>query len=319
MEKPDFPFGGWMMFSTDAEERHKASAGGAVSQITRYLLDTKNAGTALGFQFDNRAGCFRPQWIYAPEEVKPVGSIYHEIKVTRFLKESIDRLKPPLVMVALPCQVKSIQAICRQNDIPVFVIALVCSGQLSMEATSDLFRRVAPGREIAHYRYRGNGWPSGIQILCADGQHIFLKNNCSPWMDLFHATVYNLKKCFSCKDTFGMQSDITIGDPWLPRYVQKETEGVSMCMPRNRRAAGLLERMLAEKRLALKEIISSEEVVASQRGTIEKKAIYRSYPKSIALLRRLYRHPLYFNMVFMKNLQRHTRLHRKCMNLLKMI
>ena len=316
-EKHDFADGGWMLCATDASRRHSASAGGAVTELTRFLLEKGEVRTALGFIYETASVSYTPKWVYSAAEVISVGSIYHEIPLIKFLRHSLDAIRPPLFVVALPCQVGAIRVVCKKAEIPVYVVALVCSGQLRLEATRELFRRVTGNRSIAQYRYRGGGWPSGVRINCDDGQEMFVPNNSSIWSDIFHSAVFNLPRCFSCRDTFGIGADMTVGDPWLPRYVQNETEGISMCIPQNHWAVSTLRQMLDQGLFELKEIIPSWEVVASQRGTLEKKAIYRAYPTMISILRSLYRQSWYMKWVFDRNLGIHIRFHQKCINLFK--
>lgn len=317
VERPDFPNGGWMLYCADFSRRHEGSAGGVVTELTRFLLEQQKVKTALGFDYDTEAACFSPKWMYSPEEVFTAGSIYHEIALIKFLYRSIDAVVPPLLITTLPCQVAPVRAICKKFGIPVHIVSLVCSGQLTLDATKDLFRRVANGRQVIRYRYRGGGWPSGVRIQCSDGEEIFLENNSSIWTDIFHSAVFNLSRCFKCKDTFGMKADVTIGDPWLPRYVQNETEGVSMCIPHNLWATELIDWMMSEKRLALQEIINSEEILRSQQGTLEKKAVYRSYPKTISFLVSLYKSSIYQRFVYKRNIKRHLWFHKKYMAWLK--
>jgi coenzyme F420-reducing hydrogenase beta subunit len=316
-ERPDFPYGGWMLYSTYTKRRHEGSAGGVVTELTRFLLEKSEVQTALGFTYETSSASYTPKWVYSAAEVMSVGSIYHEIPLIKFLRHSLDEIRPPLLVIALPCQVGAVRAVCKKAGIPVYVVALVCSGQLRIEATRELFRRVTGGRPVAQYRYRGGGWPSGVRIECGDGQDIYVANQNSIWSDIFHSTAFNLPRCFSCRDTFGIGADMTVGDPWLPRYVQNETEGVSMCIPQTRWAVSILRQMLEQGLLELKEIIPSWEVSASQRGTLEKKAIYRAYPTMILILRSLYRQSWYMKWVFERNLRTHIRFHRKCMNLFK--
>jgi coenzyme F420-reducing hydrogenase beta subunit len=306
-----------MLHSADADRRHSASAGGVVTELARYMLEKNTAQTALGFAYQKTQHCYVPKWLYCAEEVVSVGSIYHEVPVVRFLRENLSGVRPPLVMLVLPCQVRVVRNICKKAGISVFVISLVCSGQLTLEATHELFRRVIKGKQVEQYRYRGGGWPSGVTIKCSDGEEIFLSNNHSIWTNIFHSGVYNLPRCFSCKDTFGIGADITVGDPWLPRYINNESEGLSMCIPQTSLAILTLDRMLDYQRLMLREKISSQEVLESQRGTLEKKAIYRLYPNWINKLRALYRHPLYRSLVFHRHIGTHLWFHWKCMNLLR--
>jgi coenzyme F420-reducing hydrogenase beta subunit len=313
----DFPNGGWMLYSSDPVRRNKGSAGGAVTELTRYLIEKGVVRTALSFSYKKESACFTPKWVYSVEKVVSIGSIYHEIQLVRFLRQTLEEVRPPLLIVALPCQVMAVRAICEKAGILVFVISLVCSGQLMLDATRELFRRVTNSREIVKYQYRGGGWPSGVRISYSDGGELFLENNHSIWSDIFHSGMFNLPGCFKCRDTFGIGADMTVGDPWLPRYVKSETEGVSMCIPHTQWAVSIIKDILDCGRLEIKEVVPSQEVLESQKGTLEKKALYLAHPRCISLLRSLYRQPFYKKWIFSKNISVHLRFNRKCMQLLR--
>jgi coenzyme F420-reducing hydrogenase beta subunit len=315
-EVHDFPNGGWMLHSNDTVRRNQGASGGVVTELTRYLLDESLVRTALGFAFHKTMVRFVPKWVYTAEEVVSVGSIYHEVPLVQFMRRNLDGVHPPLLIVALPCQVKAVRALCEKAKIPVHVISLVCSGQMTLDATRELVRRVADGRQVVHYQYRGGGWPGGVRVKYSDGSESFVDNNRSLWADIFHAGVFNLSRCFRCKDTFGIQADMTVGDPWLPRYIEGETLGVSMCIPHTRCAITIMNDMLERKRLVLREIVSSPEVVESQRGTIKKKAVYLAHPRWVSMLRALYRRPWYVKRAFSQHLGVHLWFHRLCMHLL---
>ena len=187
--------------------KHAGSAGGVVTELTPICSPEEPSFARRLVLIIRRTlpALLRSGYIRLKKSVQ-VGSIYHGIRLVRFLRDTLGEVRPPLLVVALPCQVgEAIGSVCDKAGFPVFVISLVCSGQLSLDTRKGIFRRVADGRGISGYRYRGGGWPSGVRITCEGGDEIFLDNNRSIWTDIFHSAVFNLPGCFKCRDTFGME------------------------------------------------------------------------------------------------------------------
>ena len=282
----------YVLSSTDHSVRFHGSSGGFVTAFARYLFRTEKIRSAICFDYQGRA-LFAPRIAFSADEYVQSGSIYHEIPLVRFLQESVSRLRSPVLVTCLPCQCRPIRQFLEANHISSILVALVCSGQLSKQATYDFLAKHGIDLDrVAALRYRGEGWPSGITVTMTDGRRHFFHNLDSDWKCFFHSGIYNLKRCLGCPDTYGRFGDLCVADPWLEPYVKSETIGCSVvCVP-DSPWTDILEEMVNTGSLHLHARLSVTELVRCQFWTVAKKASYRRYgPLRWAI--RVFRSPVY--------------------------
>lgn len=292
MENPEFNYPPRVLASSNKEIRYKGSSGGVITHIIKYLFDSNKVNSAINFRFSG-IELFEPKLIFSYEEYEHTGSIYHEINIYKFLKENINNIKSPIVITCLPCQVFTIKRLLKKNNIESFIISLVCSSQLEKEATYYFLEKnnIEIGK-VSDFRYRGNGWPSGIQIKTEDKEYFF-HNNDSNWKYLFHSQIFTLNRCFSCKDTFGLNADFSIADPWLERYIKKDKIGSSIVVSHTEKAEQVILDAMGEGILDVIELLDQKEVILSQEYTLQKKYIILKYKKFFKKIIKLFRTKIY--------------------------
>lgn len=212
-------------YSTNIDTRYKATSGGVGSSIIKYLFNYGFIQTAITFDYNSETLQYIPKLIYRYEEYKITGSIYHEINLIKFIKENIHQIKGGFACFVLPCQARPIRSILTKLGIPCFLIGLTCSSQQSIDATFYLLKRLNINpKEVNNIQYRGNGWPSGVQIQKKDNTITSVPNNNSIWSQIFHSKLFILKRCFKCQNTLNTYSDIALADPWLKEYQEEKQE-----------------------------------------------------------------------------------------------
>lgn len=92
-------------------------------------------------------------------------------------------------------------------------------------------------------QYRGNGWPSGIQIQLKNGTKIYKENYTEPWITIHQSWLYRPEKCFFCKRDTGRNADISLADPWLDEYRKNDTIGNTMIIMTSDSGRSVLESM----------------------------------------------------------------------------
>lgn len=279
-------------YAADPTVRHAATSGGVGSTIIRYLLESGAVAAAVSFTFDPHTLRYRPHIVTSAADYASVGSIYHEVDLLGFLRELAGSLRGPLVCTCLPCQTKAVRSLLSRHGIGCFLIELTCSSQQSFAATDYLLRRlhVAP-RDVALIRYRGNGWPGGIQISLRDGRQKFVGNIGSLWTKIFHSRLFCMPRCFSCPPAFGGPADVVLADPWrIDPPVP--SEGRTLFAVRSPQGARLMEELRA-KGLVRVEPMSPDSLAYSQEGTLRLKAAYARHRHCVRWLRRLCTHPAY--------------------------
>ena len=276
----------------DGSCQFMASSGGIVSGLIKYLFETGKIKNAISYEFD-ASNLYAPKLISSFKEYRIVGSIYHEVDLINFIKDSLSCLSGPLAVVCLPCQVKAIRYLLKEGGVTGSIIALTCSAQLSKDATYYMYDRLKIKKtDVLSLRYRGNGWPSGVQIETTSRRH-FLPNRPSLWFDIFHSHIFTLRRCFWCRDTFGINADITVADPWLRHYMEKDTIGHTLVLVHNTKGALIVEDSIRQGYLECIEEIDVGQVVASQKATLDRKMVFRDHQILFRFLSVIFKSRLY--------------------------
>lgn len=312
-------------YSTDKTIRHRATSGGVGSALVKYLLDNKIVQYALSFNYDSEHISYVPVLISSFSEYNICGSIYQEMNLISEVKNLLNSailIPTPkgasvqvgggkIVLFALPCQARALRAICEKAGFKPIIIGLTCSSQQSHEATSYLLSRIGvEENNVSYLQYRGNGWPSGIQIKTNDGKDYFVKNNDSIWMEIFHSRLFIQPRCFGCRNTLNDFADIVLADPWLPEYVKNEKEGQTLFATYTAIGEELVSSALQNKYIEANEV-SNELLFKSQNVTIQRKEAYNSHPTVRNWIRKIFLSNIYKRFVKNRYLFRlHCRL--KC-------
>ena len=306
MEHPHFAGTPFAAYSTDERVRYAATSGGVVSSLVRHLLSTGRVTAALSFEQPKPLD-YTPVLIRSWDEYRQAGSIYQEVQILPFLKTQEYRAGDVLLLTCLPCQARAARRILTLKNVDSIIISLTCSSQLTPEATAFLLQKlgIQPG-DVHTFRYRGNGWPSGVAIGTETGQTT-VPNFPSVWSEIFHSEIFSLRRCRSCSDTFGVGADITVADPWLPRYLDSETRGVTLVAAQSDVGSEVLASAVANGVVATIEDLSVEEFVRAQRTTLIKKHVRRRHPRLFKALHLLIRTPFYKNVIFTRYYAAHTR------------
>ena len=218
-------------FSKNADDRFKASSGGVGTAIMRYLLSQPEYGTGITFVFDANLCMYVPKMIYSEKEINVCGSVYQDIDLLRFFKDNLENIKGGIVLSCGPCQVAPIRAMLSRKGIKNFIISYCCSGQTTVQGTLCYYKFLGINKDdVVNMQYRGNGWPSGIQIWLKNGSVIKKDNWTEPWSTIHQSNIFKPKRCLFCKLDLGKQADINLADPWLEKYKQNEKVGATLCI-----------------------------------------------------------------------------------------
>ncbi len=257
--------------STDNDIRFRSSSGGVGTAIIKYLLDKKEYGTAMTFVFNKSQCRYEPKLIYDYVDYNNCGSIYQDTDTINFIKDNIQLIQNGIIITCLPCQVKPIKSILTRNGIRHFIISLCCSGQTTVQGTWLYYSLLGIRKEdVDNIQYRGNGWPSGIQIRLNNGDIIKMDNYTYPWTLMHRSMLFRPKRCLSCTIKTSSDADVSLADPWLKDYLEKDHVGhsVVLCSENGDR---LLQQMIQEQRLFLS-VVDESVYISSQLGTIQSKA-----------------------------------------------
>ena len=162
-----------------------------------------------------------------------------------------------------------------KEGIPCFIISFCCSGQTTIEGTWKYYELLGIKKEdVVNMQYRGNGWPSGIQIWLKDGTKIYHDNYTNPWKAIHTSWLYRPQRCFFCTFDTSYTADISLADPWLENYKRYDNEGNTLFVINT----ALGQKTI--KQLKTSDIISYEEISSD---------IYRTAQEN-NLLKKIYVH-----------------------------
>lgn len=286
-------------YSSDPQIRYKATSGGVGTAIVKFLLDNKMVDYALTFYYDNSTKLYSPKLIDSFDKYIITGSVYQEIDMKPFYKNVFSKVNTnkKIVVFALPCQTPFIRYLAKKWSISVVIIGLTCSSQQKIEATQYLFKRINVNiDDVKDYKYRGNGWPSGVQIKTLGGKDYFIPNNNSIWTSIFHSRLFIPHRCFKCQDTLNKGCDIILADPWLPDCIKEEKIGKSLFMSYTKVGQGIIDFIL-QNNLIEASLLSQDLLSQSQWSTIVRKKGYRMHPKKRDLLMNLVSNKVYRKFV----------------------
>ena len=169
--------------------------------------------------------------IYSEKDINVCGSVYQDIDMIRFVKDNLANIKDGIVLSCGPCQVAPIRAMLNRAGKKNFIISYCCSGQTTVDGTWCYYKFLGINKEdVVNMQYRGNGWPSGIQIWLKDGSIVKKDNWTEPWITIHQSNIFKPKRCLFCKMDLGKQADINLADPWLEKYKQNEKIGATLCV-----------------------------------------------------------------------------------------
>ncbi len=299
--------------SKDENVRYKASSGGIGTVFIKYLL-LHGFGTALTFVFDKMSCAYIPKFVYKFEDYNICGSIYQDIDIYSFVKKNVDKIHSGIVITCMPCQVKAIRSFLNKNGINCFIISFACSGQTLLEGTWLYYRFLKISRsEILKMQYRGNGWPSGIQIELSNGKKIFKENYHYPWSLIHGSKLFRPQRCFKCQEVISYNSDVSLADPWLEEYSDTDKIGNTLFIINTPLAFELLSLLDEMNWIYLKRSTKEDYLLSQHPNVIAKKNVASKY-KYVSLLSRICNCKLYREVASLSPIT--LKLHIKFMHLL---
>lgn len=89
-----------------------------------------------------------------------------------------------------------------------------------------------------------------------------------------------------CKDTLNQHSDIALADPWLKEYISSEKIGMTLATCFSETGNRILTQAQNDNYIHANEI-SWQQVILSQKSTLDRKESYRHHPDRIKFFRQL--------------------------------
>ncbi len=231
---------GW---STDEKLRFRSAAGGAMTALGCYLLESGKVDAVVHV----RASAESPMETDAlvsrtPEEVRsgvlsrygPAAPLRH---VMALLDEGIR-----FAVLAKPCDVAAIRNLTRvdprvETQVP-YLITIFCGGVPTLQTAKRIagYHGVAAD-EVSVFRWRGNGWPGPTHVETHDGR-VFDLTYDEVWYDERVPWSYDIQfRCKICPDAIGELADVSCPDAWVMvdgKPIHEEAPGANLFIARTR-------------------------------------------------------------------------------------
>jgi len=237
---------GW---STDPELRFRSAAGGALTGLGCYLLETGEVDAVVHVRastenpFETDALVSR-----TPEEVRSgAQSRYGPAAPLRHVMDLLDQ-GLTFAVLAKPCDIAAIRNLAKvdarvDEQVP-YLITIFCGGVPTLQTAKKIagYHGVR-AEEVSVFRWRGDGWPGPTHVETHDGRVFDLTydfvwfNERVPWS-------YDIQfRCKICPDAIGELADVSCPDSWVMRdgqAIHEEDEGANLFIARTRQGEKLV-------------------------------------------------------------------------------
>ena len=252
-------------WSREPAVRHHAAAGGTLTGLGRYLLDSGEVSAILHVRASPRTPWLSEALVSrtADDVYSGAQSRYGPSAPLVHVKTLLDAGEP-FAVIAKPCDISAVRALARIDprvDRQVkYLLTNFCGGVFNAHVARAMIRfHGVEESEVETFRYRGEGWPGPLRVQTRDGRHFDLSYQNAykdrPWG-------YDMQfRCKICPDGVGEVADISVPDAWILRDgkpVYDEAPGVNVAVVRTERGRDLLARAVADGYIELSGISMTE-------------------------------------------------------------
>ena len=213
----------WRGHATDDEVQFRAAAGGALTALGMYLIDSDEGKFVLHVVASKEA----------PMMTAPL------IDVTEQLKKN-----EPFAFIGKPCDEAAVRNLqrhdARAKELIKYTLTLSCAGVPALSFSHQFIKRHAMSPdELETFRYRGYGWPGPTYARTSDGREAQ-----ESYLEMWYPYQEKWKTQFRCKictDATGELADITSVDDWPTGFPERDEKvGRSLVVARTAAADRLM-------------------------------------------------------------------------------
>lgn len=297
---------GW---SKDAQLRHNASSGGALSAVLIHLLKTEQIDYVVQTSVSEDSPVRNDLKISLGRDdiFHSAGSRYAPSSPLEDIGAQLDA-PGKFAFVGKPCDVAGLRQLARfdervRDKVP-FMIAFMCAGVPSYRGTSALLTAlgVEDANDVAAFRYRGDGWPGFASAELSDGRKLTMDYD-SSWGGILNKHLQF--RCKICPDGIGEFADIVCADGW--RFDQsgkasfEESQGRSLILTRTVKGEAAIQQMIKANAIEV-EPTTAEELEVMQPYQAQRKGFILSRLMAMTIL--VKRRPTFKNLSLLRNTMR---------------
>lgn len=268
----------WAGYVAEGDFRARGSSGGMGNWMAAELLRLGEVDAIIHVKpdADGRLFSFAISRTFA-ELRRGAKSRYYPIEMSAVLQHM--REEPGrYALVGVPCFVKAARLQAQQDPVIAarlrFTIALVC-GHLKSERFAAMFAwqmGLHPSRisdfdfRVKNETGRANQYSVRAAGRRADGAPFDqTRQNKDFFGYLWSHGFFKYRACDYCDDVMGETADITVGDAWLPGFVD-DARGTNVVIARNKRIEDIVHHAIADGRLSLSPITADDAAKSQDAG-----------------------------------------------------
>lgn len=283
-------------FVTDPEHRASSTSGGLITWIAEKLLSEGIVDTVACVVPSEHAA---PQRLFEYRLVTDLNELkqarksrYYPVQFSKIIPE-IRAFDGRVLFIGLPCFVKAIRLAAQADKTlaakVTHTVGLFCghlkstffseylirsTGSDETQITTVDFRKKIAGQKANHYGFEafGDRTKTGTGSSWIPMRQVFANS----WT----YNLFMLKACEFCDDIMAETADASVGDAWLPEYVEDD-KGISVLVVRSAEIATLIENGHANGELELGSL-STDKLIATQRPTLQQRRAGLQYRLHLA-------------------------------------
>ena len=231
-------------YAADDEVRYRAAAGGVLTALGQFVLDTGRVECVLHVQqsADDPIRSYRKVSTDSAQVLAGAGSRYCPVAPLEDVTELLDQGKR-FAFMGKPCDVAALRNLARwdkrvDEQVP-YMLTISCAGVPKLQCTHEfLARHNMAADELDVMRYRGYGWPGRTYARAHDGRKAE-ETYKTTWYEHGWRAQF---RCKICPDQTGAQADVVSADDWPHGGVPEaeERDGWSLIVGRTPQGEALV-------------------------------------------------------------------------------
>jgi coenzyme F420 hydrogenase subunit beta len=260
--------------AADPEVRYRGAAGGVLTALGQYLLQSGEVELVLHVKASPDAPLRSVATVSeTPGDVlEAAASRYGPAAVLQSFHEVLSRGRP-MAVIAKPCDIGAVRRLAEIDDRAValvkYCLTLACGGASDLGKSLDVLKGLGVAeKELRTFRYRGNGNPGPTRIETTDGRAFDLTYE-EMWGN--EAGWRIQPRCKVCPDATGEAADLVSGDCWPGGSPTGEDEGFNAVIVRTVTGRNLFDRAVADGAITVVRNIGFRDLDEYQPHQVRKK------------------------------------------------
>ncbi|MFA7287318.1 MAG: Coenzyme F420 hydrogenase/dehydrogenase, beta subunit C-terminal domain [Melioribacteraceae bacterium] len=220
----------YLAYSANPDVRHKASTGGFCKEFLRFCIEGKIIDKSILTILGEGEEALIPRTIITDDIEKIMStksnSIYDKTNPLSILS-SLNK-NESYIFVGLPCHIYSVKKYCSKHNIRIITISLFCNHTSDNKYYKSVLDKANLSEiDVKHFEYRGSGWPGFEKIITNEDQEIKI-DHIEGWDNYVKKYMQMLPKCKVCTRMISEEADICVGDAWMQKVLNNDSNGTNM-------------------------------------------------------------------------------------------